>query len=375
MRIAVNTRLLIPAKLDGIGWFTAETMRLVVTQHPEHEFYFLFDRRPDPRFIFASNVHPVVLCPPARHPLLWYAYFEWSVACALRRYKIDLFVTPDGYMPLHGSTPTLSVIHDLNFEHDSSYLKPSHQRYMSHYFHRFAQRAERIATVSEYSKSDIVGTCGIAADRVDVVYNGSNSQYTPRSEAQNTETRNRISGGERYFLFVSTILKRKNLAGLLRAFDTYKDRTKDGTKLVVVGHRVWWQDELRAAYDEMEHQADVIFIGHADVAQLAGIMAAAEALVYPSLFEGFGIPIIEAFSAGTPVITSNVTSMPEIAGDAALIIDPHNPDTITDAMLQLSDPAVRATLIERGHRQGSKFSWQRTADLLWQSMMKTCNQQ
>ena len=119
----------------------------------------------------------------------------------------------------------------------------------------------------------------------------------------------------------------------------------------------------------------MIFIGHADVAQLAGIMAAAEALVYPSLFEGFGIPIIEAFSAGTPVITSNVTSMPEIAGDAALIIDPHNPDTITDAMLQLSDPAVRATLIERGHRQGSKFSWQRTADLLWQSMMKTCNQQ
>ena len=97
MRIAVNTRLLLPDRLDGIGWFTAESMRRIVESHPEHEFYFLFDRKPDPRFIYAPNVQPLVLIPQARHPVLWYIFFEFSVTRALRLHKIDLFLSPDGW--------------------------------------------------------------------------------------------------------------------------------------------------------------------------------------------------------------------------------------------------------------------------------------
>ena len=130
MRIAVNTRLLLKGKMDGIGWFTAESMRRIVCSHPEHIFYFLFDRKPDPEFLFAPNVIPVVLCPQARHPVLWYMFFEWAIPFALKKYRIDLYVSPDGMMPLHPQVPTLTVIHDLNFEHATGNLKGSHQRYM-----------------------------------------------------------------------------------------------------------------------------------------------------------------------------------------------------------------------------------------------------
>ena len=129
MRIAINTRLLIPNKMDGIGWFTAETARRMVTAHPEHQFFFFFDRKPSPEFLFADNVTPVVLCPQARHPVLWYMFFEWSTRRALKKHKIELYLSPDGMMPLHPKVPTLTVIHDLNFEHADGNIKPSHQRY------------------------------------------------------------------------------------------------------------------------------------------------------------------------------------------------------------------------------------------------------
>jgi hypothetical protein len=144
--------------MDGIGWFTTETMKRIVRSHPEHEFYFFFDRQYDPCFVFGENVHPVVLFPPARHPILWYLFFEHSVKRALKRYKIDLFVSPDGYMSLGTKVPTLTVIHDINFEHSKDNLKPSHQRYMTYFSPQFARYSTRIATVSEFSKQDISKT-------------------------------------------------------------------------------------------------------------------------------------------------------------------------------------------------------------------------
>ena len=135
MNIAINTRLLIPNKMDGIGWFTAETSRRIVTAHPEHHFFFFFDRKPSPEFLFADNVTPLVLYPQARHPVLWYLFFEWSTRFALKKHKIDLYFSPDGMMPVHPKVPTLTVIHDLNFEHAEGNLMASHQRYMKHYTH------------------------------------------------------------------------------------------------------------------------------------------------------------------------------------------------------------------------------------------------
>ena len=231
MRIAINTRLLLKGKMDGIGWFTAETARRMVLAHPEHTFYFFFDRKPDKEFIFADNVTPVVLCPQARHPVLWHMFFQWAVPLALKKYRIDLFLSPDGFIPLHPKVPTLTVIHDLNFEHSDGNLKGSHQRYMTHYFRRFAKNATRVATVSEYSKQDIMETYGIDGTKVNVVYDGSHPDYRPHSEEEKQATRQLFTSGCPYIIFVSTILKRKNLANLLTAFEQVKNLEPGNLKL------------------------------------------------------------------------------------------------------------------------------------------------
>ena len=374
MRIAVNTRLLLPGKLDGIGWFTAETLQRIVTAHPEHEFYFFFDRKYDSRFVYGPNVHPVVLCPQARHPVLWYLFFQVAVRRALKKYKIDLFVSPDGYIPLDTKVPTLSVIHDINFEHSNDYLRPSHQRYMTYFFPQFARYSTRIATVSEFSKQDIANTYHIEPEKIDVVYDGAHKGYRPLDEDAREQVLQKCTGGRRYFIFVSTILKRKNLATLLTAFDRFKETDKGDMMLLVVGQKVWWQDELKAAYDQMSHKEDVLFWGRAEADMLANLMGAATALVYPSFFEGFGIPIVEAFQSDVPVITSNTTSMPEVAGDAALLIDPRNVEALTEALCRVAtDTDLRAELVKRGRIRRELFSWDITAEKLWESMMKTLN--
>lgn len=371
MRIAVNTRLLVPGKMDGIGWFTYETTRRLVQTHPEHTFLLLFDRRPDPRFAFGSNAQVVVLPPPARHPVLWWAFFEVSVSMYLALHKVDLFLSPDGFIPLHVHVPTLGVIHDINFEHASDNLRRSHQWYMTRFFPRFARRASRLATVSEYSKQDIAKTYGVESGKIDVVYDGAHDGYRPHSEAEKQAIRDRFTGGKPFVLFVSTILKRKNLTNLLLAFDRAKGVDAEDLQLVVVGNRAWWGDELAAAYSGMRYHDSVIMPGHLEPSDLSALMSASRALAYPSYFEGFGIPILEAMYAETAVVCSNTTSMPEVGGDAALYVDPSDVDAIAHAINSLSDDSLRDSLIEKGRVQRQKFSWDRTAALLWECMMKT----
>lgn len=374
MRIGINTRLLLKGKMDGIGWFTYETVKRIVEQHPEHQFYFFFDREPSEEFIFAKNVHPIVLFPQSRHPILWYMFFQWSMRHALKRHKIDVLLSTDGYIPLDTQTPTLAVIHDLNFEHFEDNLKASHQRYMTHYFPQFARYATRIATVSQYSKNDISKTYNIDTKKIDVVYNGANTHYTPIDEETKQHTRNKYAKGRKYFIFVSTILKRKNLENLLKAFDRFRASQEEAIELVVVGARAQWSKSLQNTYQSMRYKDSAHLIGRAEPEELKKLVGSSEALVYPSFFEGFGIPIVEAFYAETAVITSNVTSMPEVAGDAALLIDPTDPDEIASAMQKIcNDSVYREELISRGIEQRKKFSWDITAALLWDSLTKTVN--
>ena len=375
MKIAVNTRLLLKDKLEGIGWFTYESMKRIVLSHPEHTFYFIFDRQHDPQFIFAENVIPVEIFPPARHPYLWYIYFDWSIPRVLKKIKPDLFLSTDGWLSLRTDVPQVDVIHDLNFEHRKDFLKSKYQNYYTRFFPKFAKKAVRIATVSEFSKQDLQQFYGIPAEKIDVVYNGSNALYQPLSQEKQQVVRQKYADGLPYFLFVSAIHKRKNLANILRAFEQYKKQTGADTRFVVVGARAGKQDELDAVLRSMTFAQDVRFVGRLSAEELSQVMASALALVYATLFEGFGIPIVEAFNAETAVITSNVTSMPEVAGEAALLVDPASVDQIADAMTRLAaDENLRQELIAKGRVQRTKFSWDQTAARLWNCVMKSVNQ-
>ncbi len=374
MKIAVNTRLLLKDKLEGIGWVAYETLRRMVKDHPEVEFYFIFDREPDPMFVFGDNVKPVVLFPQARHPFLFIWFFEFSVKKALKQIQPNLFFSPDGYLCLRSDVPQVAQFHDLNFEHFPKDMPKIHLWHYKKYFPKFARKAKRILTVSEFSKQDIVDCYGIEPEKIDVAYNGVNEIFKPLPETEIMEIRGKYSGGFPYFMFVGSLHPRKNLARLFSAFDRFKSYNRNDVKLVIVGEKRWWTEPIQRAYDAMSCKDDVVFVGRLSAEDLHRVTAAALASVYVSYFEGFGIPILEAFKCDTPVITSNVTSMPEVAKDAALLVDPFNEDSIAKAMIKVLDDKVRERLIEKGRERAKDFSWDKAADDIWNSLIKAINE-
>lgn len=371
MRIAVNTRLLLKGKLEGIGWFTYQTLEKIVRNHPEHEFFFFFDRPYDPQFIFAPNVTPVVVHPQARHPILFYIWFEWSLPFMLRKYKIDLFLSPDSYLSLATKVPTCLVIHDLAFEHYPEHFVLSHRIYWRHFSPLFAKKATRIATVSTFSKNDISERYGIDKSKIDLVYNGAHDEYKPLDNTTRETVKQQYADGCEYFVFAGALHPRKNIVNLLKAFVIFKKRQHTNMKLVIAGRLAWKYEEVEQMKASMPFKEDVKWVGYMNVDELSKVIGSAYALVYASLFEGFGIPILEALECGVPAIVSNTSSMPEVAGDAALLVDPNDANDIADKMhLLYKDEALRKKLISNAQEQIKKFDWSRSAENLWESMMK-----
>lgn len=374
MKIAVNTRLLLKNRLEGIGLFIYENFKRIVRSHPEHQFYFIFDRPFDRSFLFAENVIPITVRPSARHPVMHYLWFELMLPMALKKIKPDLFISPDAYNSLASPFKNLMVIHDLNFEHYPEFMPWLDRVYYRHFSPLYAKKADQIVTVSNFTKQDIIQQYGIAPEKIDVVYNGANEQYEPLNKIRQSEIRKEFTQGNPYFIFVGALNPRKNISGLLKAFDYYKAMTKAETNLVIVGEKMFWNRDIQKTFTAMKHKSQVIFTGRMEPGKLTQLMGAALALTYVSLFEGFGIPIVEAFKAEVPVITSNVTSMPEVAGDAALLTDPFRVEDIADAMKRITfDPDLREYLIKKGKKRGKMFSWDKTAENFWVSIETVLN--
>ncbi len=370
MRIGVNARFLLKDKLEGIGWFSYETLLRITREHPEHEFFFFFDRPFHKDFLFSKNITPIVLYPQARHPFLFYLFFEWSIPYALKKYKIDYFISPDGYLPLSSNVPSLAVIHDIAFEHRSTDVGKLMLRYYRYYFPKFAKKASRIATVSEYSKRDLINTYKISENKIDVVFNGSNELYTPINKVQQENTKTRYSNNCEYYIYVGSLNPRKNIANLLKAFDKFKESDTTNKKLLIVGKVMFDNKHFKSEFESMQYKTDVLFTGRLSNEELHLVLASAVALVYIPFYEGFGIPILEAFNCNTPVITSNVTSLPEVAANAAILVDPNNVNEIAESMKLILDLNVREKLNIRMKERILNFSWHNTAKLLWNSFEK-----
>jgi len=372
MIIAVNTRLLVSGKLEGLGIFAFETLKRITRSHPEHRFVFFFDRKWPDEFIFSDNIEPLILFPPARHPFLWYLFFEHAVPAALKKVKADLFLSPDGWMSLRTEVRSVDVIHDINFEYYPEFIKPLERKYYHYFFPRFARKADRIATVSEFSKQTIISRYDQPAGKIDVVYNGVSDGYKPLKQNEMMLIRQKYTEGMPYFIFIGLLHPRKNIANLFRAYDLFRMKGGERIRLLIVGEKKWWKGEMEQVYEQMQFREDVVFTGRLPLADLQQAMAAALALVYVSVFEGFGIPLIEAMKSGIPVIAGNVTSMPEVAGDAALLADPFSPPSIAEAMEKISsDEKLRAGLIKKGVERCSHFSWDKTAEALWNCIEKS----
>ncbi|MEN8120179.1 MAG: glycosyltransferase family 1 protein [Bacteroidota bacterium] len=371
MRIAVNTRLLIKNKLDGIGWFSYESLKRITQSHPEHQFYFFFDRPFSDEFIFSKNIEPIIVGPPTRHPVLWYYWFEKKLPSVLNKINPDLFLSPDGYLSLTSKVKSVPVIHDINFTHYPKDLPYSTRLYYNYFFPQFAKKAERIVTVSEYSKQDIASTYHIEKEKIDVVYNGSNTIYKPITDEKKVKAKNEYTNGSDYFVFIGSIHPRKNVSRMLMAFDKFRKLSPKPYKLIIIGSHFFKNREMKNTHKSLEYKKDILFFGHQSPENIKCLLGTARALILASKFEGFGIPVLEAMYCNVPSIISESTSLPEVGGNAALYVDPFSLDSISNAMIKIAnDDKLRNQLIENGKIQRENFSWDKTAEKLWKSVLK-----
>lgn len=372
--IAINVRHLIPNKMEGIGWFTYQMIKRITENHPHIHFYFLFDSPFHPDFIFNDNITPIILYPPARHPLLIYYWNEWAVPNLLNKLMPDVYISTDGFISHRAKYKQYAVVHDVNFLVSPTFIPWSYRKLYEYFFVKHIHHAQRIATVSEFSKSEIKKYLNFPEDKIDVVYSASNLQYREVHPDELSNIKKKYTSGKNYFLYISSIHARKNVDGLIHAFNEYKRKSGSDDKLLLVGRFFWGKKKIMQLANHSAYHNDIIFTGRVDEKDILPLIKSAKAFILVSHYEGFGVPIIEAMQAGTPVITSNTTSLNEIANDAAIKVNPNDINAIADAMLQIhTQPHLVHTLIQKGKQQAEKFNWDNLAQLLWQGIEKVLN--
>jgi len=371
MTIAVNCWILRNKKLDELGYFTVYAISNLIRNHPEVHFQILCDKNFTEDYFDFENVSKHYIFPALRHPVLYLYYMEFALTAFLKKNNPDIFLSMEGFLSLRTSCKQIPVIYDINFEHNPKDLKLKNRIYFRTFYKRFAQKATRIATISEYSKQDIANYYKVDPAKIDNVSCGINSNFSPLDKKQIDEIRKKWTGGKEYFFFVGSMHPRKNIKRLIEAFTLFKQKSRADTKLVLAGSILWSKTEIEDSYLNSAYKDDIIFTGRLSDYELQQVLGASLALSFVPVFEGFGLPIVEAMQSGVPVISSNVTSMPEVAGNAALFVNPFEVESICEGMEKIyTDPKLREELIRKGHIQKQNFSWNKTAELLWSSIEK-----
>jgi glycosyltransferase involved in cell wall biosynthesis len=272
-----------------------------------------------------------------------------------------LFHATEHLLPPLRHTPTVLTVHDLIYERFPQHHKRANHLYLSTAMPLFCRRARAILAISEATRGDLVRLYGVDPARITVIPEAAAAHFGPRTDEQIAAVRQRYGLPARYIVTVGTIEPRKNLSRLVDACGPlFRDGLVDG--LVVVGSRGWLYEDFFRHLEEAPWRDRVIFPGFVDDADLPAVYAGATVTAQPSLYEGFGLPVLEAMACGSPVCTSNVSSLPEVGGDAARYFDPEDAESVTATLREvLIDMDVRGDMAQRGIRRAAEYSWERTA--------------
>lgn len=284
----------------------------------------------------------------------------------LFRGKSDIYQFFNFVVPPNISGKIITTIHDLTYILYPDTMDSSNRKKLEKDMHHTVRNADYIITISESSKKDIIKYLGIDESKIEVIYPGVDETYKKLlSNDQIVAVKNKYSINGKYILYLGTLEPRKNIETIIRAYDCFKKANKENIKLVLAGKKGWLYDSIFKLIEEFGLEEDVIFTDYIDDKDKAPLYQGAEMFLFPSLYEGFGIPIIEAMASRTPVITSNSSSLPEASGDAAIITDPLDYKEIARSIeLILNDSELREKMINDGIKQADKFNWDISAEKL-----------
>ena len=325
-------------------------------------FFFFFDRKFDAEFLYGPNVTPLIIYPPARHPVLWYFWFEKSIKKALKKWKVDCFFSPDGHLCLGTDVPTYITIHDLAYKHFPGMIPKIALRYYQHYLPKFAKKARHIITVSNFVRNDIMTSFGTDPKKITTIYNAATAGHGLIDEHFITKIRMKYSFGKPYFFYAGAIHPRKNIQKLIQAYEHFRNHNDCDFPLLLAGRKAWLNETLEGYHKKSVYREDIIFLGRLDQDLLCQMMASAYTFCYLSKMEGFGIPLVEAMQCHLPIICSNRGSLPEICGDAGLIVDPDHISEISHAMSKMVfDQTTYNHLVKKSKERKGLFSWDRAS--------------
>ncbi len=356
MRVAIDARKLHDF---GIGTYIRNLLLHLARLDRKSEFVLLVS---GPDLGLAAELGPnfrTVLEGSPNYSLSEQVHIPWT----LRRERPDVFHAPHYVLPIGVGCRSVVTIHDCIHLMFPQYL----QHRLGYAYARAsiwnaARKSARILTVSEASKRDILRFFDVAPEKIEVIYNAIDEHFWNRpDEGDVSRVRERYQLNSRFVLYVGNIKPHKNLVRLIEAFDLVRKRGLDDVKLLIIGDEISKLPALRRAVHSHKLHKEVRFLGYVRDDTLAILYRLASAFAFPSLYEGFGLPALEAMASGTPVVTSNVSSLPEVAGGAAVLVDPYSIDSIAEGLVQvLTDPALAAELGRRGLVRARDFSWERS---------------
>ncbi|HYF62280.1 MAG TPA: glycosyltransferase family 1 protein [Herpetosiphonaceae bacterium] len=348
----------ISAQPSGVGNYAGYLLHHMVEAEPHHEYLLLSNRPAQPALLPSAAVaRPAVQPFPSR--ALW---MQLALPRGLRGLRPDLCHYPNSLGPLLNPCPYVVTIHDMTLS-----LLPQHHKFRTQLVVRpliplVARRAQRVITVSEHARQDVIRVLRIPAERVVAIPEAAAALFRPAPAADQARVRARYRLDRPYILYVGTLEPRKNLVRLIRAWHGLRRSGQIEHALVLTGARGWKDQAIFDTVRELGCADEVVFTGYVPRADLPALYSGAALFAFPSLSEGFGLPVVEAMACGAPVLISTAPALAEVAGDAAVQVDPASVAAIAAGLGRvLNDPALGADLRGRGLRRAASFSWQAAA--------------
>jgi glycosyltransferase involved in cell wall biosynthesis len=370
MKIGIDARTL-SGNRSGVGNYLANSIEFGAFDG--HTVFAYYDgpsegSRPELSLPEQTTLHWRPLSAPAivnrllgpMQPIWW---VNRTLYNALRRDDVDAYFGPNFVQPIPFTKPSVLVVHDVIYRTFPTALPRAYRWYLRTFLTASLWGANHVLTVSEHSKRDLMQYHDVASNRITVAYGAANTVYRPRELSEETRTRlkQEYDLPDRFVLYVGNLEPRKNVAVLFDALSHFVEEERP--PLVIIGKKHLTDDELSAAYERCRFKDDIRFTGYVPDEDLPLLYNMASVFVFPSLYEGFGLPVLEAMQSGVPVVTSDRSSLPEVVGDAGMTVDPRSPEALSNALRELwTDAGVRDRYRTDGRRRAAQFSWERTAD-------------